>query len=103
MHIREATASDAPAIARTHVDSWRTTYRKILSDAFLDGLSYSAREAQWRKRLSEQRVFVAENEHRAIIGFALGGAERSGKYTEQTGELYALYLLESEQGRGLGK
>ncbi|WP_306428702.1 hypothetical protein [Robertmurraya siralis] len=40
MIIREATLSDAEGIAKVHVDSWRTTYKGIVSDVFLEQLSY---------------------------------------------------------------
>ena len=33
--IRQATPEDARAIAAVHVDSWRTTYRGLLRDAYL--------------------------------------------------------------------
>ena len=34
--IRPAQTADAPGIARVHVEAWRSTYRGIVSDAFLD-------------------------------------------------------------------
>jgi len=48
-------------------------------------------------------VFVAETETGEIIGFANGGTERTGDYPDYTGELYAIYILEAYQKRGLGK
>jgi hypothetical protein len=35
---RRATANDAAAIAALRVDSWRTTYRGVMPDAYLDGM-----------------------------------------------------------------
>jgi hypothetical protein len=40
MIIRDASPADAAAIARVRVDAWRETYRGIVPEAFLDGLSY---------------------------------------------------------------
>lgn len=34
--IHDATVSDLPGIAKVKVDTWRTTYRGILSDETLD-------------------------------------------------------------------
>lgn len=48
-------------------------------------------------------VFVAENEEGKIVGFSSGGKERTGKYSDYTGELYAIYILKEYQGNGLGK
>ena len=42
--VREAVPADARAIARVHVDSWRTTYRDIVPDSVLSQLSYEERE-----------------------------------------------------------
>ncbi len=103
--IREAPPADAHGIARVHVDSWRTTYRGIVPDAFLRTLSYENREATWIRILAarhSQVVFVAEDEHGEVIGFASGGPERS-RDPVYTGELYAIYLLDASHGQGVGR
>lgn len=106
-HIRHATLDDLPAIARVHVDSWRTTYRGLVADAYLDGiLSYERREAGWRTEFGGMAaagrfVLVAERDG-AIVGFASGGPERSGN-TAFPGELEAIYLLAEAQGGGIGR
>ena len=43
--IRPATLEDAPAIARVHVDTWRTTYAGIVPDEHLAKLSYERSQA----------------------------------------------------------
>lgn len=43
MNIRKANRDDAPGIAKVHVDSWRTTYKGIIPQSFLDELSYEQR------------------------------------------------------------
>lgn len=40
MIIREATLFDAAGIARVHIDSSRTAYHGILSEEYLEQLSY---------------------------------------------------------------
>ena len=120
--IREARRDDAPGIARVHVDSWRTTYRGVLPDAFLAGLSYADRERLWERWLEAaasgaSSVFVAEelsdgaseaatagdlHPPTRIVGFASGGP--AGRETpEYSGELNMIYLLQSHQRRGLGR
>lgn len=47
MQIRKATLQDAEAIARVHVDSWKTTYKGIIPDNVLNNLSYTQRTEQW--------------------------------------------------------
>ncbi|KAF0820926.1 MULTISPECIES: hypothetical protein [unclassified Cytobacillus] len=47
MKIRAAELSDAEGIAKVHVDSWRTTYKDIIPENFLENLSYQSREELW--------------------------------------------------------
>lgn len=103
MIIRAARLEDAKGIAIVHVDSWRTTYKNIIPDSFLDKLSYERREQLWMKNISNGHVFVAENKNGEIIGFSSGGKERSGKYGGYEGELSAIYLLKEYQGKGIGR
>lgn len=103
--IRLATTQDAPAIAKIHVDSWRSTYKGIIPDAYLDSLSYATREELWNRAVapgSDERVFVAEQENGQVVGFVSGGPERSGD-PEFDAEIFAIYLLDSVQGHGLGR
>ena len=103
MLIREAKVEDAKGIARVHVDSWRTTYKGIVPDSFLESLSYERREQIWTTGIEENKVYIAEDKRGEIVGFASGGKERTGKYEAYIGELYAIYLLEGQQGKGLGQ
>jgi L-amino acid N-acyltransferase YncA len=103
MLIRQATISDASAIAKVHVDSWRSTYCGIVPAEYLDSLSYEDRTKRWQQTFElGKAVFVAEDEAGNIVGFANGGVERSGDPVYK-GELYAIYLLKPFQGRGLGR
>lgn len=103
MLIRKAKLEDAKDIAKVHVDSWRTTYKGIVSDSFLESLSYEQREKMWRSGIEANQVYIAEDGEDQIVGFATGGKERTGKYDAYQGELYAIYLLEEAQGKGIGR
>ena len=106
IHIRQATPADASAIARVHVDSWRSSYVDIVPQEILSGLSYDERETLWDGILNPSRTdvhcFVAETRDGRIIGFACGGAatENSQDYE---GEIYSIYLLQEYQRMGLGR
>ena len=106
MLIREASLTDAAAIARVHVDSWRTTYAGIVPADYLANLSYARREQFWRDIFSTPPpsgcVYVAAQDTGEIVGFASGGPERSGNALYR-GELYAIYLLAPYQRQGLGR
>ncbi|MCC5602044.1 GNAT family N-acetyltransferase [Nostoc favosum] len=105
MVIREANLADAPAIAKVHVDAWRTTYSNLMPAKFLADLSYEERETKWVKILSniaqDNFTYIAEDEIGQIVGFANGGQERTGDRLYQ-GELYAIYILKKYQRQGLG-
>lgn len=102
MKIRKAHPEDAADISKVQVDSWRTTYKGIVPDDFLQQLSYEKREEVWREATKSTLVFVAEEENGQIVGFICGGKERSGKYEGYDGELYAIYILKEYQDRGIG-
>ena len=103
MRIRAAVSEDAFGIAKVHVDSWKSTYKKLIPNEYLERLSYEQREKLWLANMLENEVFVAENDQKEIIGFSTGGKKRSGKYTGYEGELYAIYILKEYQGIGLGR
>lgn len=106
MQIRPATLADVPGIARVHVDSWRTTYRGMVPDDYLDNLSYERRATYWTEELSRPDnphfAVVAGADDGEIVGFASGGPERHGDPV-YTGELYAIYLLAQSQREGGGR
>ncbi|MBI1729170.1 GNAT family N-acetyltransferase [Candidatus Acetothermia bacterium] len=101
---RRADLKDASAIAKVHVDSWRTTYAGIVSDDYLANLSYDKREKTWQDVLSkhESLTFVAETTDRKIVGFVSGGRSRMEE-PAYLGEMFAIYLLKEFQGQGIGK
>ncbi|MFZ3579733.1 GNAT family N-acetyltransferase [Virgibacillus sp. DJP39] len=66
-------------------------------------MTYESREQKWKDIISNQVVYAAETNDGKIIGFSNGGTERSGKYPKYNGELYAIYILEAHQRKGIGK
>lgn len=105
MDIREAQIGDAPAIARVHVDSWRSTYSGIVPADYLAQLDYGQREQDCYDRIKAKRerqfIYVAQ-EVGEVVGFASGGPEGSGNSTYD-GELYVIYILEAHQRQGIGR
>ncbi len=105
MMIRPATVDDAPGIAAVQVASWNTTYRGLIHDDFIDARTVQERTARWTGVLAAARpgtrTFVALNNIGMIVGFATAGEARETEYGYD-GELYALYLIKEEQGRGVG-
>jgi ribosomal protein S18 acetylase RimI-like enzyme len=102
--IRKALEDDVPGIATVHVESWQSTYRGIMPDDVLDNLSLESRMEQWRMAITNPRsptfVYVAVDS-KGVLGFASGGPLQT-KMTGFDGELYAIYLLEAYQRKGIG-
>lgn len=103
MKIRKATAIDAKGIAKVQVDTWRSTYKNIVSDEYLAQLSYDAREEMWQKIIPINSVYVAENDQGEIIGFSCGGKKNSEEYPKYKSELFAIYILQDYQREGIGR
>ena len=106
MLIRRATLEDAAGIARVRVDTWRTAYRGIVPDEFLDTMSYEGNESRWAERLrdvdNQVHTFVAIDESGQVVGFISGGPNRDNDPIYK-GELHAIYILPSHHGRGIGR
>lgn len=103
--VRRATPGDAPAIARARVDSWRSTYRGMIPDAYLDGMQVEASTALWDRVLTAgpnpTSVFVAEH-GTEIVGFSAGNRLKEPKHGFDA-ELAAIYLRREFQRAGLGR
>jgi GNAT superfamily N-acetyltransferase len=100
--VRHAEIQDAAAIARVHVESWRSTYVGIVFDSVLSSFNLESRIENWKDWLlrSGLTTLVAED-NAGIFGFAGGGPLRE----EPAGfdaEIYAIYLLQQYQRHGAG-
>ncbi len=108
MNIREARLEDAAAIAKVHVNSWQTTYGGLLPNEYIEKRSYEKRKNNWKKRLGVNRkaetdyfIYLAEDPVEEIVGFVDGGLARGDSNFQ--GEIYALYILEAYQKKGIGR
>jgi L-amino acid N-acyltransferase YncA len=104
VRVRGAAIADAAAIAQVHVDTWRTTYKGIMTDESLASLSYDQRQQTWEAAIRSpvrSTVLVAEDDSGQVVGFASCGAARGENEFE--GELYAIYVTQSAQGKGIGR
>lgn len=100
--IRKAVPGEEKQVARVNIQTWKTTYKGIVEQAFLDNLSENGekRLANIRRDIAEEKVDVAEANGK-IVGIAIYGAARDEKYAG-CGELYALYVLDACQQSGIG-
>lgn len=101
--IRPIVAADAATVADLHAASWRSAYRGMLRDAYLDGDIGAERRRAWATRLEApietNYGFIAE----AGVGpagfvFLLGGFDATwGTLVDN------LHVLPALKGRGIGR
>lgn len=103
--IRPATLDDAVAIARVRVEAWRTTYRGVIPQAYLDAMSVESSALLWEKVLAagagKASVFVVHDDD-GIVGFSAGNLLAEPKHGYDS-ELTAIYLRPAFQRAGLGR
>jgi GNAT superfamily N-acetyltransferase len=105
--IRRATAAHADGIARVQVETWRSSYRGIVPQSYLDALDVREKAANWKKWVSERdaHTFVADNAGE-ICGYVHGGVLRDGVHVAAQGydaEIHKVYVLSDAQGKGIGR
>jgi ribosomal protein S18 acetylase RimI-like enzyme len=104
--VRAAGPEDAAAISEVHRSSWRTTYAGILPLAVVAREAGRKSEMVWRRRLMAQppggATWIAERGSHGIVGFASCGEARSSVQGLDA-EIYALYVLQAHQLRGVGR
>lgn len=102
VQLREMVSRDAQPVARLHTKSWRSIYRGILRDEYLDGPIVEERLNVWRERLSTPRHneirLIAEHDDK-VVGFVLALGEHCSK---RGSYLDSLHVDEHRHGQGIG-
>ncbi len=103
--IRKARPTDAEAVARVYVDSWRDTYPLVLPARLLSSMTVDGQSARWRNAIAiaaREAVYVAEDERGKIVGMtSMGRARDSGLGYDA--EIYTLYVDPALTGLGIGR
>lgn len=107
LFVRVAALADAGELAAIHVEGRRWAYRGLLPDALLDGDDVRLeREWAWRRFMAQpparSAALIAERGG-AGAGLVSVGPSRDPDASEQTGEVYSIYLRSSAlAGAGIG-
>ena len=102
--IRNAEPKDAPALGHIQVTSWRSAFRHIASDDYLDHMVSEENQAEdWKEILAdaEQVVLVAEEENEPI-GYAWAHKE-DDESVPWDSELISMHFLPEFKRRGIGR
>ena len=101
---RKAELKDAPVLGHIQVTSWRSAFRNIAPDEYLDHqVSESNQAEDWKEILSDngQIVFVAETENR-LVGYAWAHKE-DDESIQWDSELISMHLLPEYKRQGIGR
>lgn len=107
--VRKGTLSDAPQVARVNVEGWRTAYRGILTDEYLDAIRSDDRLERLEERLGAPdpgAVFVAVSDEGTVgaYGVVLPVRDSADEHPVlPTGEFAALYADTASRGTGAGR
>jgi ribosomal protein S18 acetylase RimI-like enzyme len=104
IHFRRATLADSPALGQVQVTSWRSAFRGIAPNDYLDHQANVDNQVEdWKKILADdaQLVFVVENEQH-LIGYAWAQREKNPDI-EWDSELISMHLLPDYKRQGIGK
>jgi len=100
---RPATTDDIPQLVAIHAQAWRETYPGLLPDSAIEKMTGPDRlTAVWTVILSrtDVRATILPDAGFATMGLQRDPGLRDAGYPE---ELWAIYLLQSAQGRGFGR
>ena len=116
MEIRASQPADVEAVAHLHARSWRTAYRGILDDTYLDGPIVPERREFWRERLarpSAEHIGLLAVDDDTAVGFAFALADHDPIWGTLLDNLHVapehrggaigtklLYALTEQLGRG---
>lgn len=102
IEITKAKVEDALAISIVNAYTWKTRYTGIVSDDTINERMKNVypNAEKYKDRIIEDGQYIVAKVDGVVVGFSRYG--KSENY-ENMGELYALYLLESFNGYGIGK
>ncbi|MBX9361647.1 GNAT family N-acetyltransferase [Streptomyces sp. WAC04114] len=101
------TLADCEGVAEVRVGGWRSAYRGLVPQSYLDRLSVEEDAERRRAYLAQGDGsvvnLVAEDTGGEIVGWACHGPYRDGEVGTEDAELYAVYVHPDQMGRGVGR
>lgn len=99
--IRAGRIEDADTIANIKIDNWRKTYLNIFPDEYLRSLDLEIEIEKYKNSFNNRNVITYEKEGK-IIAYCYYGESKDKYLEEYTGEIFALYVKNDCQDRGVG-
>lgn len=104
MNIRRAAVSDAPTLAKVHVDSWQVAYQGIVPASHLERFTYQRREEAFRQALAAdlEETYLIEDGDQAAGILTIGASRDADLDPNEVGEIWGIYLAPAYWRRGIG-
>ena len=105
--IRLASINDAKSIAHIRVDGWKSAYKGMIPDSFLNTLDYDFEENRVKSRINKSDseftsdILVYEDAGK-VLAYAYYGKSLDNAFPDYQSEVVALYVLPSKKGMGIG-
>lgn len=107
LRVREMTLADCDRVAEIRTRGWRSAYRGLIPQSYLDGLSVEEDAERRRTYLSQGDGsvvnLVAEDAGGELGGWACHGPYRDDEVLTADAELYAIYVHPDQVGQGVGR
>ncbi|KOG43034.1 GNAT family N-acetyltransferase [Streptomyces resistomycificus] len=104
--VRPMRFADCDRVSQIRVRGWRSAYRGLVPQSYLDALSVSADAERRRARFphtADGVVNLVAERAGEIVGWAAHGPYRAGETPTDDAELYALYADAAHLGSGVGR
>ncbi|MFF0731530.1 GNAT family N-acetyltransferase [Streptomyces chartreusis] len=105
IRIRPMTPADCDRVAEIRIGGWRSAYRGLIPQSYLDALDVTQDAERRRGYFAEgdgsvvDLVAVRDGE---VVGWACHGPYRDGEVRTEDVELYAIYVDPGRYGAGIG-
>ena len=96
--IREAREEDVRQIAEILVEDWKTAYRGIIDDDYLDAMDA---EQRYLIEIRRYREYAVAAEGREVLGYAWSRPADDDEAADC--EIVALYVRYAQRNRGIGR
>ncbi|MCM0582148.1 GNAT family N-acetyltransferase [Weissella diestrammenae] len=97
MIIRQANINDILGIASVHNESWKTTYKGIVDQVYLDGLKINDWIKSWENKINDKSMYIlVVTNNDEVVGFM------RIEINQEINKIASIYILKQYQGLGIG-
>ena len=97
MNIRKALPEDSSVVGRVHSDAWKSAYRGIFPDDYIDNDNASKRAEEFLESVKDGKCTYFILEENGLAAGIVKTCEDNNSL-----EIESIYILEEHRGKGLG-